>query len=225
MLLSCQTYLDGRKEVVLNPVPRQVKWFWLRHFVFLNTLKVALYVWGVGVWGCAHACCSARVLFVFLCPLSSGSCIHCVLGLAVVINQAFSVRWTGVMSWSNCQASSCFAGKAKLFPEGMFFRNGRVCFAGPHRPYPVPGVLSPCRMMSFNASAWGAMEWSWKSVALLLLVCSSHKWSPHQVGNGLQTSHISWKKKKIPTSSVPLKLEGWGESQWKAGCCGERRNV
>lgn len=44
MLLSRQTYLDGRKEVIPNPVPSKVNWFGLRHFVFLNTLCVG----GVG---------------------------------------------------------------------------------------------------------------------------------------------------------------------------------
>lgn len=63
---------------------------------------------------------------------------------------------------------------------------------------PVPSLecchLEGWRDSSFSAGAWGAVERSWKRVALLLLVCSSRKWRPHQVGNGLQTSHISWKK-------------------------------
>lgn len=101
----------------------------------------------------------ARVLFVLLAPFSYWSCIHYVLGLVTVINQACGMRWTGVMSWSDCQASSCFAGNAKLFPEGMFFRNGRVCFTGPHRPHPVPGVLSPRKVI----------RWLFKSQSIELL--------------------------------------------------------
>lgn len=78
---------------------------------------------------------------------------------------------------------------------------------------PVPS-LERCHLggwcdSSFSARAWGAVAWSWKRAALLLLGCSSRKWSPHRVGNGLQTSHISWKN--IPTSSIPRKLEGWGK--------------
>ena len=95
---------------------------------------------------CIHTFCFfplVRALFISRGPLSYWSCSHSVLGLVIVINQTGSMRWTGVMSCSHSQASSCFAGNAKLFPARMFFRNGRACLTVLHRPHPVPWVLSP----------------------------------------------------------------------------------
>ena len=90
----------------------------------------------------------ARALFISHGPLSYWSCSHSVLGLVIVIHQTGNMRWTGVMSCSHCQASSWFAGNAKLFPARMFFRNRRARFTGLHRPHPVPWVMLPCGVIA-----------------------------------------------------------------------------
>jgi hypothetical protein len=100
------THLDGRREVIFSPVLSHVRWFWLKHLIFPNILRVM----------CVHACLFGKGVVWLPCSLCYQSCIHYVLRRVIVINQACTMRWTGVMSWSGCQASSCFAGNAKLFP-------------------------------------------------------------------------------------------------------------
>lgn len=151
-LVSLLVRLDGRKKGASNPVTSNVKWFRFRR-LYLPTFFKWLYMFGAwGVWGVGVHVCLGRILFV---PLSDWGCIHYVLGLAIVINQACGMRWTGVTSWSDCQASSCFAGNAKLFPMGMLFWNGRLCFTGPHGPCPIPWVLSPCRVTGKRLKSQG----------------------------------------------------------------------
>lgn len=190
-----------------------VKWngFWLRHFVFLNTLKVALYVWGGG--GCGGV--RMRVVWRGYClsllapfPLEAVFTMFLDSLLLLIRHAAWDEQgwWVG----QNAKQIHVLQEKPNCFLRGCFSEMEGCALLALTAPVPS---LECCHLVgwcdsSFNARAWGAVEWSWKRVALLLLVCSSRKWSPHRVGNGLQTSHISWKN--IPTSSVPRKLEGGG---------------